>query len=323
MHGLNGVGPEIANLQFITYVIPVLLYGLETLVLTKPEMETLVKYHKKCLKCIQHLPQSTADPACYLLLGVLPVPAQLDIKTLTLVRNILANEANTHPGAFIREVIIRQAAAKSYESSSWVTHVKRTLREYQLPTIYDLIESTPTKASWKHRVERAVHAHWTEKLQDAAQEYSSLEFLNLSLCSTSQLHPVWQDLESPLDIRRATVQAKLLTKRYPLATSHTAGKRKVETCPLCKEEDETTSHFILYCPQLHNTRIQYLQKVLSHCRDCDLSVEPEALLRYILDTNNMSDDPDYRSLCRNFLYKMHDERTKRLGGGSGYLARHM
>ena len=50
MHGLNGVGPEIAALQYRTYVLPTLTYGLETLVLNSKEMAALSAFHRKNLR---------------------------------------------------------------------------------------------------------------------------------------------------------------------------------------------------------------------------------------------------------------------------------
>ena len=319
MHGLNGTGPEIATMQFTTYVTPTLLYGLETLVLSKTDIGILADYHKKCLRHMQHLPQSSAESAIYLLIGTLPAEAQLDIKALTLLRSIISNEAGTRPGEYIKEVIIRQAAVKGYDSASWTTHMKKTLRKYDLPNIYKVIDMTPSKAGWKKMVQCAVNDSWTKQLCEDANGKSSMEYVNLQLCSTNHMHPVWQDVITPLDIMKATVHAKLLIKRYPLATSPTAGAKRVETCPLCGEEAEDTIHFVLTCPTLQATRLPYAKKILDTCRTYNISIDPQNLIHYILDANNIPEAGDnYRRLCRNFLYKMHDERCKRLGGDSGY-----
>jgi hypothetical protein len=47
LHGLNGVGPEVAIEQYKTYVLPTLLFGLEALHLTDKDTEKLSIFHRK------------------------------------------------------------------------------------------------------------------------------------------------------------------------------------------------------------------------------------------------------------------------------------
>ena len=93
--GLVGVGPEVATIEYATYIIPTLLYGLEALTLERKDMDKLELYHRKNLRYIQHLPQSTAVPAIYLLTGIPPVEATIHIRTLCLFRNILDADENS------------------------------------------------------------------------------------------------------------------------------------------------------------------------------------------------------------------------------------
>ena len=225
LHGLNGTGPEVANIQYETYITPTLLYGLEVLVLSKPELATLEAYHRKNIRYIQHLPQSTATPAIYLLLGSLPIEAQLHIKTLSLFRTIVAAESNIPPAIYIQNLIIRQLATKQPESSSWINLIKTVLRKYSLPTPYQIIQTPPKKQAWKRTVKKAVINYHTVALQKDAAGKTSLQYLNITACSLETVHLTWKNLSSPLDIQKATVKAQLLVKRYPLATSPTAGAR--------------------------------------------------------------------------------------------------
>ena len=322
MHGLNGVGPEIAALQYRTYVLPTLTYGLETLVLGSKELAALSAFHRKNLRYLQHLPQSSAIPAIFLLLGIAPIEATLHVTALTLVRNILAAESNSPPALYVRDIITHQSAVCRDGSSSWTSHVKKLLRQYELPTIYSIINNTPNKNAWKETINKSVNTYWTKSLQDEAKQKSTLEHLRLEACTIGQLHPVWQNLSSPLEIQKATIKAQLLIKRYPLTTSPTSGIRTDETCPLCKEEKETTAHFILQCKELHSARRPYLVRVLSRCRQLRISVDCESLTNIILDSNHLpKTDVDHEELCRNMLFKLHNVRTKILGGGSSYPRR--
>ena len=63
LHGLNGIGPEVAMVQYDTYVIPTLLYGLEALHLSDKDLEELSKFHRKNICCIQHLPKEHCHPS--------------------------------------------------------------------------------------------------------------------------------------------------------------------------------------------------------------------------------------------------------------------
>jgi hypothetical protein len=317
--GLNSAGPEVATLQYTTYVLPTLLYGLEAIILGKRELVTLEAYHRKNLRYIQHLPQSTATPAIHLLSGVLPAQALIDIRSLGLARNVLAAESGSPPAVYIRELITRQLTMKDSTSTSWASHVRKLLRKYNLPTVLDLISTPPERKAWKATVKRAVREIWANELRDQAAEKSTLDILNCANCCMGTPHPIWLDLDNPLDIRKATVQAQLLVQRYPLASSRTAGKNRCDTCPLCKTEAESTTHFLLHCSKLSEARRPYLTRILHMCRMSRLSVDPETLTSIILDPSYVpSRDKQYMQICRNLVYKLHHKRAIFLGGGSGY-----
>ena len=62
-HSLNGAGPQVSLLQYNTYVVPTMLYGLEALVLSESEVEVVDAFHRKSLRYMLHLPPSTANTA--------------------------------------------------------------------------------------------------------------------------------------------------------------------------------------------------------------------------------------------------------------------
>ena len=72
LHGENGLDPETAISLLQTYVISVLVYGLEAIFPTGKALDTLEIQYKKLLKQILSLPSTTSDPAVYLLSGLLP-----------------------------------------------------------------------------------------------------------------------------------------------------------------------------------------------------------------------------------------------------------
>ena len=208
-----------------------------------------------------------------------------------------------------------QLAMKDDESSSWVSMVKKLLRTYNLPSTSTLFENPPNKRQWKKTFHGAVWNHWEKEFKEEANTMFTMEFLNVDACQVGKLHPVWKNTVSQLDILKATVKAQLLIKRYPLSTSRTAGKKCSDTCPLCGSEPETTAHFLLRCSKLSNIRQQYLPKVIS----CYEQPSPDLLVRVILDSSYISENQiTHETLCRNYTYKLHHNRSILLGGRSGY-----
>ena len=211
-------------------------------------IEKLELYHRRNLRHIQHIPKSTATPAVYLLLGALPIEAQLDIRLLTLFRNIIAPNPDSPPAVYIKEVIARQLITTQDDSKSWARHVASVLAKYNLPSPYTLLQNPPRKLAWKRTVKQRIQGEWSQRLCKEAILKSTLLYLNPQSCSLGHIHPVWRNINCDLDIKKATIKVQILTQRYPLATSPTAGSNRGDLCPLCKETRETTKHFLLHCP---------------------------------------------------------------------------
>ena len=87
LHGNNGLDPETSLHLLKTYVLPVLLYGLEVIIPPPKCLQQMEIFHKQLLKQIS-LPQNTADPAPYILSGLLPIEEQLHIEILNFYNNI-------------------------------------------------------------------------------------------------------------------------------------------------------------------------------------------------------------------------------------------
>jgi hypothetical protein len=82
------------------------------------------------LKQILSLPTRTVDAAVYVLSRILPVEAQIHMRTLVLFNNICNQADNSIENNLTR----RQLIAKSNESSSWFIEIKYipVLRKYNL-----------------------------------------------------------------------------------------------------------------------------------------------------------------------------------------------
>ena len=112
-HGLNGVNPEVSFSIWQTYVRPRLLYGLESINLSKCDIQNLELYKRKVIRQLLHLPERVATSAIYVLSGQLLVEAEIHKRRLSLYGNIVRNDC------IERELAYRQLAVKASTSKSW------------------------------------------------------------------------------------------------------------------------------------------------------------------------------------------------------------
>ena len=150
-HGTNGLSTTTSFQIYKTYVLPRLLYGLEILPLNKTHIATLEKFHKNSLRMIQSLPERTATAAVYLLLGALPVEAEMHKKQLSLLHSILNSDNNR-----IQEGLNRQISVNFDNTDSFFYRVLKVLELYNLPDIISLNQELPTKTAWKSLVNRTI-----------------------------------------------------------------------------------------------------------------------------------------------------------------------
>ena len=314
LHGLNGVSPEVNLKIFNTYVMPRLIFGLKSVVLCASEIKTLENFYRGYLRCCQHLPESTAKPAIYLLSGALPLEGHLHIEILSFVAS-MARRTNSVEW----EILQRQIAMKDMGGPSWVKMAQSIIEEYNLPSIRDLLYNPPTKSHWKILVQSTVRASWEKRLKDEAKQMSSLHYLVTDACKLGHTHRVWSlEGRSSLEVVKATVKAKLLVSRYPLYSCRVSGKFYKAPCPLCSAQDETVEHFLLCCPALECDRRPIMNSILSVIPDFNFSRDPECLTKVLLDSSAyISSDPlaeRIEELSRNLCYKLHYRRSILIGG---------
>ena len=160
LHGENGLDPETAIHLMQTYVLPVLIYGMEVVLPRQKNMDLLEKFNKKFLKLILSLPVSTADPAVYVLSGTLPIEAIIHKRTLTFFGNICRLPETT----IEHRLAVRQLSVKSSTSHSWFIAVKEIFLKYRLPDPLDLLDDPPTKLHWRKVVNKHVNSHWESNI---------------------------------------------------------------------------------------------------------------------------------------------------------------
>ena len=86
-HGVGGLKPSQNWYIWSIYVVPRLLYGLESILFSKKDVEFLEKFKRKCLREIQDLLDKTANSICLALLVVLPLDAVVHKNAITTFLN--------------------------------------------------------------------------------------------------------------------------------------------------------------------------------------------------------------------------------------------
>ena len=325
LHGENGLDPETAISLLQTYVIPVLFYGLEVILPTGKALETLEIQYKKLVKQILSVPTTTADPAVYLLSGLLPAEALIHKRMLSLYGNITRLPKNSVE----RRLAERQLEIKSFNSHSWFIAVKKVLILYDLPSAETLLDNPVEKLKWKKQFNTVINEHWSEKIRCRSELYSSLRYLSKTF-TVGKCHPAVKPYcLSKRDIYRIPVKNKILTGTYILQTNRVKfNQNEVNpTCQLCQNGAETLRHFLLDCQELETIRKPILNDFL-HVSDRLAqdypSVADLSLIQLLVDPSvtqdiTKADSEEFQSAVellhfhsRRLVYLLHSTRYKKL-----------
>ena len=296
-HGGGGLKPSQNGYIWSTFVVPRLLYGLESILLSKKDVECLEKFQRKCLKQIQGLPDKTANSISLALLGVLPLDAVVHKNALTTFLNMIRLK-----GSIENDIALRQIVMKDVKDKSWFMFVREILHMYDLPSIFQLLSNPPSKNERKRVMNTAVNKAVEEGWQQDVKSKSSLKYVNVDSLKVGRIHHIWSTVRNSIyDSRRAQLKSKLLTGTYILQ-----GNRAVfnqfqvnPTCRLCKAEPETRQHFISECSFLNNERAAYSEKLLknpvfqSAYIDRSLIKDPEFLTQLTLDASAVLDKEQF------------------------------
>ena len=226
-------------------MLPRLLYGLAILPLSKTHILALEKFHKNSLRIIQSLPERTATSAVYILLGALPIEAEIHKRQLSLLHSILVCDNSR-----IKEVLNRQLSVNFDNKDSFFYRILKVLELYNLPSIPALIQQPPEKDKWKDMVSESVAEHWRESLVRDARCKTTLRFVAYENISIGEAHPVWSSTDnSIIDVRKAIVKARILSGTCLLQSNlHRFSQyREDPMCKLCKQQEEATCCCTVLC----------------------------------------------------------------------------
>lgn len=314
-HGRNGLKQDVKAHIWNLYVVPRMLYGIETLPYTESDLRKLDNYQTRALKQIQHLPDRAANVAASALLGVIPLSSQVHLNTLNLFYTVIQDRNST-----IYQICERQLAVKVIDSHSFTSRIRRLLLLYDLPDVYSLISEVPEKMSWKNMLTAAVHNRVEEKWKEEIQGKSSLKYLNPDAVRAGSAHPLYSTVRpNTEDTRRAENKARLLTGTYTLQSNRAVfNQYKVDpSCRLCEQEAETREHFIAECTATEDIREEYSAKlnvILTSTLTCSSSYFTQLILDCTHPTIGyqltQSEMDQVEMLSRQFIEKLHNRRNR-------------
>ena len=252
-HGVEGLNPVVSKKLVDSYVIPRLLLGLEAVVLNKSDVLALDSYHRKLLRQLQSLPESTANAAVYLLMGAIPIEGEWHKRVLSLFGRI-ARLGSDHP---LYLLAARQLSlGEERRPHSWFTQASRIGALYGID-VADVLRSPWSKEMWKCRVRNVINSYWKIRLLQEAQKRSTLKWLIHG--ADDSPNGVWESCRtSPHLTAAATTRARAMVGRLCI---YEHSWRDTNTCPLCGQDDESITHFLMVCTELELVRTDPVLKL--------------------------------------------------------------
>ena len=244
------------------YGCPVLLSGLPSLVLTKKELSSVMRHHRITLCRLQRLPKTTPDCVVYFLAGTLPSTALIHLRQLGLLC-MLARLGDTSA----LQQVGRGALLHGSPYKSWFQQLRSVTEQYSLPDPLFILQSPPSKESWKKQCKSMVVSWWEQRLRGEASLLPSLSYFQPSFMSLNKPHPMWTMADNPHEVSKATTVATMLSGRY--VTDHRArywsSSNPQGFCQLCLITGQprtlgTLEHMLLRCPVLADIRSRSMSR---------------------------------------------------------------
>ena len=106
---------------------------------------------------------------------------------------------------------------KSPDESSWCNEVKSILKQYDLPSAYELFINTPSKEKWNALLNSKMNSYLETVWEQEIYSKKSLKYLNPRSVTVGKLHVCWSSVwHNVRDNRKAELKVKVLTGSYIL-----------------------------------------------------------------------------------------------------------
>ena len=142
---------------------------------------------------------------------------------------------------------------------------------YDLPHPLDILSLQLPKEEFKRLIGKKIVSYWETKLRAEASALPSLKYFRPEFMTLKSSHPIWWTAKSsPVKVRKASVQALMLSGRYrtEALVRHWSnnGNGMCLLSPECSDQYEDIDHILQQCPALDETRAylaNYTEKFLT------------------------------------------------------------
>lgn len=110
----------------------------------------------------------------YVLSGILPIEAQIQIKVLIFYCNICHQDENSLEKRLAR----RQLTVKDMNSHSWFIDVQKFIIKFDLGDALDWLDKGIKKSIRIKQIKKGIETCWTESIKTNATLYFGLRYLN-------------------------------------------------------------------------------------------------------------------------------------------------
>ena len=254
------------------------------------------RHHRTTLCRLQKLARTTPDCVVFFLAGSLPSTALIHIRQLGLL-GMMARLGDSS----VLQRIGKEALLHNSNYKSWFQGMRSVTSQYGLPDPLLVLQSPPTKDTWKKICKAKVVSWWEERLRGEASLLSSLTYFKPCYMSLSRTHPLWTMAESPHEVSKACTVASMVSGRYVTdhRARHWSSSNPSGLCQLCLVTDQleapgTLEHLLLRCPVLSETR----SKSISHW-SAYMSDKPDLLA--IVKHHTLPPEPEGEGLFMQLL----------------------
>ena len=323
---LSGVSP-VSNRNIVRcYDLPAFIYGLDTIPVNTTDLDRLETKYRGVIRNLQSLPSSTATPAIYLTIGLLPAVAERDLEIMGLLGQLAQCPRDIQS---VADIVQDGLEKFDVNFQGWSALSRRTSILYDLEDPLEIMQEPWPSDRWRAYCKKMITNYWVKTLHEACEGYSTLNLFDVSRLRLDSPHPIW--VAAGRD-SRSTTQAVyvfwLLLGQYN-TQERLAKMNKVKSplCLLCSDVGNSAQvmedrlHFLLSCPALAETREDFLcqlvnlSPIVANYFEVSTSflvclLDPfSPLVPEELRTSWYSEEEIYK-WSRRFCYAMHTRRMK-------------
>ena len=318
------LGPLVKLHIYRTFVCPVLLSGLSSLVIKTTTLSPLSIFQRKILKGTLQLSKQASSSSLHFLTGELPIEAQLHRDIFSLLYGVWAN-----PDTKIH-TMVKYLLSNSVENSrTWSNHIRQLAQQYGLVSPTTLFNSdAPGKTSFKNDVMSRIRAFHENDLRCNADP-EKLKYFNISILGLSgRHHPALSGIITTDDVRKSRYHIKMLVGdllTYEVKSEQSGGSPHCRSC--CSMQSESILHILTICSAYSDVRTRILEEFSYLCLQSQSNInfsnilsDSEKLCQFILDPTSINleerispNDPlvtDFFRLSRDICYSVNEKRIK-------------